>query len=223
MIKAIIFDFDGLILETETPSYITWNDVYRSFGCRLPLDSWVTLIGGEGSTFDPFAELERQVGHPLDLADIETSRRKRELELTEKQPILPGVLQYLDEARQLKLKIGLASSSSRAWVTGHLHRLGIAGYFDCIQTRDDVHRVKPHPDLYQQVMNKLHLSADEAIALEDSPHGIQAAKSAGLFCVAVPNQMTRNLCLEQADLILHSLLDVPLSELISLAENHYQP
>lgn len=222
MIKALIFDFDGLILETETPIFITWNDVYRSFGAKLPLDSWVTLIGGEGSTFDPFAELERQVGHSLNYAAIETPRRKRELELIEQQPILPGVLPYLDEARHLKLKIGLASSSSCPWVTGHLHRLGIFEYFDCIQARDDVRRVKPHPDLYQQVMKKLHLSAGEAIALEDSPHGIMAAKSAGLFCAAVPNQMTRNLCLDRADLLLHSLLDMPLSDLISLAENNHQ-
>ena len=222
MIKALIFDFDGLILETETPIYNTWNEVYRSFGCKLPLDAWVTLIGGENSPFDPFTELEKQVGHPLDETAIEPPRRKHEMALIEAQPILPGVKQYLKDAKQLDLKIGLATSSTHAWVTGHLTRLGLIDYFDCIQSRDDVRRVKPTPEVYQNVIDKLAVHPNEAIAFEDSPNGIKAAKSAGLFCVAVPNDMTRNLNLNQADLILSSLLDMPLREIITRFENNHR-
>jgi HAD superfamily hydrolase (TIGR01509 family) len=222
MIKALIFDFDGLILETETPIFISWNELYQSYGCQLPLDSWVTLIGGSDHPFDPYAELERQIGHPLDKAAIEPVRRKREMALVDAQKMLPGVMQYLNEAKQLGLKIGLASSSSHWWVNGHLNRLGIVHYFDCVRTRDDVTQVKPFPDLYQNVLEAIDVRANEGIALEDSPNGIQAAKDAGLFCVAVPNQMTHRLHLERADLTLNSLLDLPLSEVITRAENNHK-
>ncbi len=222
MIRALIFDFDGLILETETPIYKSWNELYQSYGCELPLPSWVTLIGGSDHSFDPFIELERQAGHPLDKAAIEPSRRKREMDMVEAQPVLPGVIQYLNDAKNLKLKIGLATSSSCAWVTGHLNRLGIIHYFDCIRGRDDVERVKPEPELYQKVLKNLDLQSGEAIVFEDSPNGIQAAKTAGLFCVAVPNGMTRSLPLNQADLTLNSLVEMSLSDVIALAENNHK-
>jgi HAD superfamily hydrolase (TIGR01509 family) len=219
MIKALIFDFDGLILETESPIFNSWNELYQSLGCKLPIDSWVTLIGGSDHLFDPYAELERQLGRPLDRTVIEPERRKREIALVDAQKILPGVIEYLSDAKQLGLKIGLASSSSCAWVTGHLTRLGIIHYFDCIRARDDVRQVKPFPELYIKVIRKLNIHSDEGIALEDSPHGIQAAKSADLYCVAVPNDMTRSLCLDHADLTLNSLEEMPLIKLITLAQS----
>jgi HAD superfamily hydrolase (TIGR01509 family) len=222
MIKALIFDFDGLILETETPVYISWNELYQSYHCHLPLDSWVTLIGGEDHSFDPYAELERQLGHSLDRAAVESERRKREMVLVDAQPVLPGVLQYLNDARQLKLRIGLASSSSCAWVTGHLTRLGIIQYFDCIRARDNVQKVKPDPELYLNVIKTLDIKPDEGIVLEDSFHGVQAAKSAGLYCVAVPNDMTRGMNLQQADLMLSSLTEMPLNNLITHVQNNHR-
>lgn len=221
MIKALIFDFDGMILETETPIYNSWNELYQSFGCKIPLASWVTLIGGK-SSFDPFAELERQVGSSLDRSALEPQRQKREMELIVSQKILPGVTEYLDDAKKSGMKIGVASSSPDWWVTGHLTRLGIKHYFDCICSRDNVERVKPAPDLYLKALKKLNLQPNEAVVLEDSPNGIKAAKTASLFCVAVPNDMTRDLCLDQADLKLYSLLDMPLKEVISLAENNHR-
>ncbi len=222
MIKALIFDFDGLILETETPIYISWNELFDSYSCHLPLDHWVTLIGGSDHSFDPYAELESQLGHSLDKTAIEPIRRKREMALVDAEKILPGVMQYLNDAKQSKLKIGLASSSSELWVKGHLTRLGIIQYFDCICTRNDVTQVKPFPELYLKVLETIDVHPGEGIALEDSPNGIQAAKDAGLFCVAVPNPMTRRLHLDQADLTLNSLAEMPLSKMITLAENKYK-
>lgn len=222
MIKALIFDFDGVILETETPIFKSWNELFKSYGCELPLESWVTLIGGTDNDFDPFTELGRQLGHSLDKSVIETPRRQREKDLVATQVVLPGVIQYLNDATQLHLKIGLASSSPNWWVSGHLNRLGIAQYFDCVRTRDDVRRVKPFPDLYQSVLDTFNVRSDEGIALEDSPNGITAAKKAGLFCVAIPNEMTRPLDLGRADLTLNSLLDLPLSEVITRAENDHR-
>jgi beta-phosphoglucomutase-like phosphatase (HAD superfamily) len=136
------------------------------------------------------------------------------------EPILPGVKDYLDDAKQLGLKLGLASSSSHNWVDGHLSRLGLISYFDCIKCSDDVKDVKPDPELYQSVLDALDLRADEGIVLEDSANGILAAKQAGLFCIVVPNPMTNHLSLDLADLRLTSLTELPLEKLLLLAQKN---
>lgn len=151
---------------------------------------------------------------------MELQRRASEQAINEEQPVLPGVEQYLQDAGRLGLKIGLASSSSRKWVMGHLQRLGLDSYFDNIRTSDDVQLVKPHPELYLSVLNGLGLQASEAIALEDSPIGVQAAKHAGLYCVAVPNPLTSLLSLNQADLQLGSLAEMPLEVLLDKVNGH---
>jgi HAD superfamily hydrolase (TIGR01509 family) len=130
------------------------------------------------------------------------------------QPLLPGVAGLVDSARAHGLKVGVASSSSREWVDGHLRRLGMLDRFDCVRTRDDVKNVKPEPELYLAVIDCLGVPAADALAIEDSPNGITAAKLAGLPCVAVPNPITSGLDLSEADLQLSSLADVTLSELL---------
>ena len=139
-------------------------------------------------------------------------------ELVLKQAILPGVEEYIREAKARGMKVGLASASWGDWAPGHLERLGLHVHFDAIKTAADVERVKPDPALYLAALDALGLDATEAIALEDSPNGIAAAKAAGLFCVAVPNAMTRDLDVRAADLRLASLAAMPLAELLEIAE-----
>jgi HAD superfamily hydrolase (TIGR01509 family) len=217
LIRALIFDFDGLILETEGPSYQSWEQVYRSFGLSLPFSTWSTIIGTTQGEFDPQRELYKQVQGEVDWEAVELQRQASENALIEAQVVLPGVEQYLLEAKRLRLKLGLASSSSCRWVTGHLTRLGLKDCFDCICAADDVQHVKPDPELYLTVLNRLGMRAVEAIALEDSPLGIQAAKRAGLYCVAVPNPLTRQLALSQADIQVGSLVELPLERLLDMA------
>ncbi len=221
-IRAVIFDFDGLILDTEGPIYQSWQELFESFGCQLPFSLWANNIGTTEEPFDPFAFLEAQLGHPVDREALEPKRRQRELELIATQPILPGVWEYLQEARQMGLKLGLASSSTCQWVIGHLEQRGLISFFDCIRCANHVERTKPHPALYLSVLAGLQVSANEAIALEDSPNGVLAAKRAGLFCVAVPNPLTRLLTLDHADLQLTSLADLPLRTLLSIVEKDGQ-
>jgi HAD superfamily hydrolase (TIGR01509 family) len=216
MIRALIFDFDGLVLETEGPSYQSWVEVYRGFGQSLPFSIWSKIIGTTQATFDPRLDLQTRVNEPVDWDRVEAERRKNENALIEAQVVLPGVEAYLKTARRLGLKIGLASSSSCQWVTSHLTRLGLEDYFDCIRASDDVHMVKPDPELYQAVLCALDVRAGEAVALEDSPIGIHSAKQAGLYCVAVPNSLTGQLNLDEADIQLSSLADMPLEQLLTL-------
>jgi HAD superfamily hydrolase (TIGR01509 family) len=220
LIRALILDFDGLILETEGPSYQTWEEVYHSFGLSLPFSIWSTIIGTTQGEFDPQRELQKQVKGEVDWKAVEARRQAAENALLEAQAILPGVEQYLSDAKRLGITLGVASSSSSEWVTRHLSRLGLSGCFDCVCTADDVERVKPDPELYLTVLERLGIRSDEAIAFEDSPLGIQAAKRAGLLCVAVPNRLTRQLSLDQADYRMESLSELPLEQLLLMVNAH---
>ena len=215
MIQALIFDFDGLILETEQPVFQSWQELYQSLGCEIPFEVWSSTIGKSiDDVFDPFDELERQLGRQVDRDKLGPLRRRRELDLIDEQPIMPGVETYLLHARALGLKIGLASSSSCAWVTGHLKRLDLIKHFDSVLGSDDVKRTKPAPDLYLLALEKLDVSPEQAVVFEDSPNGVAAAKTARIFAVAVPNMITRQLPLDQADLCLDSLEDMSLDSLL---------
>jgi HAD superfamily hydrolase (TIGR01509 family) len=216
MIRALIFDFDGLVLETEEPTYQSWVEVYQRFGQSLPFSIWSKLIGTTQATFDPGLDLQTRVNGPVDWDWVEAERQKNENALVEAQSVLPGVEVYLKTARGLGLKIGLASSSSCQWVTGHLTRLGLQDYFDCIRASNDVRTVKPDPELYLAVLQALDVRADEAVAFEDSPIGIHSAKQAGLYCVVVPNLLTSQLNLDEADFRMGSLADMPLEQLLNL-------
>lgn len=213
-IDAVVFDFDGLILDTEGPEFQSWQEIYRAYGRELPLATYAVAIGTLNA-FDPISELERQLGVPLDREAIRQERRRRNRELLAREPIRPGVKTYLDDARRLGIKLGVASSSPREWVAGHLERLGLIDAFGCVKSADDVARVKPEPELYFSALGALNADPARAIALEDSPNGILAAKRAGMFCVAVPNQLTRQLPLDRADLRLDSLAELPLAGLIA--------
>jgi HAD superfamily hydrolase (TIGR01509 family) len=213
VIRAIVFDFDGLILDTEEPVYRSWVEVYEAHGETLPFERWVQIVGSTTTEFHPQRHLEERLGRPLS-QDVIDGRIGRRTELVLAQQLLPGILQHIDDARSLGLKLGVASSSTRDWVSGHLERLGILGRFDCVRCRDDVNHAKPAPDLYIAVLDCLGVSASEALAIEDSPNGVMAAKQAGMLCVAIPNSITAKLDLSQADLILRSLSDLPLRDLL---------
>lgn len=219
MIGGIIFDFDGLILDTESAVFQSWQELFQSQGVELPLSTWAEFIGTAEISFDLFDHLEQQLGHAVDREALSNQRHQRARILIAQQQLLPGVKQYLEQAKALHLKIGLASSSPCAWVTDHIERLGLNGYFDCIKAADDVKTTKPDPGLYQLTLDSLGLSADQAIALEDSPNGILAAKRAGLFVVVVPNTLTRRLAIDQADFQIISLEDLSLVQLVEIAEH----
>ena len=166
MIKALVFDFDGLILETETPIFQSWQEIYQAYGCELSLEEWLANVGTAEETFDPVASLELRSGHPIDRGQTLIQRQRRELELIQHQLVMPGVREYLESARWLGLKVGLASSSSCDWVVGHLERLGLIGFFDAIAASDDVALTKPDPALYWTAVEWLGVAPHEAVAFE---------------------------------------------------------
>ena len=214
-IRGLLFDFDGLLIDTETPSRLAYEELYREHGHELPLDKWATLVGTIGAEFDPDAHLEHLVGTPLDREQIAQRLRARERELCDIEDLRPGIEDYLAEAKQLGLKTAIVSSSTREWIARHLQRLDRVNSWNAIVAADgDVERAKPQPALYLETLDVLGLQPDEAIAFEDSLNGIRAARGAGIFCVAVPNPITETFALGEADLLLGSLEELPLDELL---------
>ena len=213
MIRAIVFDFDGLILDTEEPIYRSWLEVYEAHGQELPFERWVQIVGSSTIGFHPQHHLEERLGRSLS-KEVLDRRIGRRTKMVLANKLLPGVVEHLDAAKVSGLKVGVASSSTRDWVMGHLARLGILDRFDCLRCRDDVANVKPEPDLYLAVLECVGVAASEAIAIEDSPNGVLAAKRAGMRCVAIPNSITARLDLGQADVVLGSLAEVTLAELL---------
>jgi len=213
VIRALVFDFDGLILDTEEPVYRSWLEVYQAHGEELPFERWVQIVGSTTAGFHPQYHLEERLGRPLP-KEVLDRRMGRRTEMILAQAVLPGVVQHLDAAREVGLRLGVASSSTREWVAGHLARLGILDSFECVRCRDDVANAKPEPDLYLAVLDCLGVDASEAIAIEDSPNGIAAAKRAGMRCVAIPNSITARLDLSEADITLTSLAELTLGQLL---------
>lgn len=213
-ITALIFDFDGTILDTETPEFESWCAEFTTHGATLALDWWSGCIGTAGPAFDPYEHLERCIGCPVDRPAVRERRRAQYMALLEREQPRPGVLSWIAAARDTGLSLAVASTASRAWVHGHLDRLALRGSFVQTACGDEVARVKPAPDLYQLALRRLEKEPGQAIAIEDSPNGIAAAKAAGLFCIAVPNPLTASLDLSAADLRLASLAERPLAEIL---------
>ncbi len=219
-IRGLLFDFDGLLVDTESPSRLVWEELYREHGFELPHERWAGNVGTLDEPFEPLSHLEQLLGRSLDRSALTERRRARELQLIELEDLRPGVEDYLDEAERRGLATGIVSSSSHEWIEPILQRLERSHNWDAIVAANgDAARAKPRPTLYLDALAALELDADEAIAFEDSPHGVRAAKAAEIYCVAVPNPITATLAFENADLILESFADLPLPELLARVES----
>jgi HAD superfamily hydrolase (TIGR01509 family) len=212
--SALILDFDGLILDTETPIFEEWRSEFRSRGKDLGLDVWQHALGTHGS-FDPCTHLASLVDEAFDQDALRQALRDRIVPRCEGQPLLPGVEERVREARAAGLRTAVASSSSSAWVEGWLVRHGIRDLFEAVCTRDHVQRVKPAPDLYLLAASRLDVPPARCVVFEDSPNGIRAARAAGMRCVAIPNPVTSGLSLDAADVVLPSLAEVGLREIFA--------
>ena len=217
-IRALVFDFDGVVIDTETPDFVTWRRVFEDHGVSLDRELWETFIGSGLGSFDVYRHLEELVGRPIDIETVRAERRARYLSAVEANPVLPGVEDMISEARARGRKLGVASSSTREWVEGHLARRGLLEHFDAVRCRDDVAAAKPDPELFTSAAAALGVAPEDAVAIEDSANGVTAAKRAGMFCVVVPNAMTISMRLDHADLRLDSLAGVTLRDLIEIAD-----
>jgi HAD superfamily hydrolase (TIGR01509 family) len=215
MIRALVFDFDGLIIDTETPLIDAYGEVHAAYGVPFDRDLFVRSVGHADYSFDPWHGFSPHA----DRAALEVERRRIKDHLLLKQPVLPGVGALLDEARARKLRVGIASNSHHAWVEPHLKRIGLHDRFEFFACREDAPSPKPEPDLYRLVLNHFGLRGHEAIAFEDSHTGSLAAKRANLWCVAVPGPSTAHHDFSHVDWRVKSLVEVKLDPLVVRFEN----
>ena len=217
-IRAFLFDFDGLILDTETASRAGWRWLYEQHGQTLPDDLWITVVGTHGS-WDIMGHLEELIGASLDRESWNERRYAHELSLLEAEELRPGILEYLEYAREHGLKRAIVSSARREWIDMHLERIEQAVGWDAIITADrDAGRAKPNPTMYLEALDVLGVDANEAVVFEDSRNGVAAGKAAGIFTVGVPNDVTRDFGLGGADVVVDSLAALPAAELVQRAD-----
>jgi putative hydrolase of the HAD superfamily len=220
MIKAVIFDFDGLIIDTESAWYEAYREVIeRHYGIDMPIEVWGNVIGTSMDVFNPFAYLAEQTGKTLDEQLLQREAQPVFRRLMREQGLRPGVADYLQEAKRLGLSIALASSSGIGWIRPFLEQHDLVGYFDVLTTADDVARVKPDPELYVKSLERLGIAGEEAVAFEDSVNGSNAAKAAGVHCVIVPNRVTSHMAFERYDLRIASMDAMPLQQVLA----HFNP
>ena len=216
-LDALIFDFDGLILDTETPEFDVLNEIYAEYGVELALEKWAQMIGGSGAVdFDPVGDLEQLAAVKIERQAVLDRWHTQANRRIATESVLPGVLELLDDAQERGLPLAVASSSPHSWVDAHLKRLGIFERFAHVICSDDVALTKPSPELFLLAQTKLNVSAKRAVIFEDSPNGVKAANEAGIPVVLVPNPVTGKMVFSGDYLQLASL-----SEFSILAWNVY--
>ncbi len=218
MIRSLILDFDGLILDTETPEVAAWQSIYHQHGQEFPFARWGAIVGGAGVVgFDAASHLAQLVGLTRRIEALREQHQMASSAQTSSAEALPGAVDLILAGKRLGLGLAIASSSPHEWVEPHLNRLGLKQWFDHIVCADDLPpgRTKPHPDLYLKALERLHCGANEAIAFEDSPNGVRAACEAGIFTVLVPNPVTKLLSAEGANLSLPTLAEFDLEGLLA--------
>lgn len=214
MIAALIFDFDGLLVDTETPAFESWRTLYAEYGQDLALELWKDALG-TNQGFDALQHLATLVAGSLDHEHMLARRQQLKQTLSMDQPLLPGARELLGQARELGLPCAVASSSGRDWVEGWLRRHDIRAAFACVRTAEDVALTKPAPDLFLSAAACLGAAPGDCLVFEDSPNGILAAHAAGMRCVAVPGAITRQIVLPPADLVLSGLDALPLAQVLA--------
>lgn len=215
---AILFDFDGLVLDTETSEFLTVAESFADHGLELSRDDWVAIIGT--ADHPHWTEmLETALGRPLDdrEAVLEVRRARHQARISG-EPLRPGVIELATAATEAGIGVAIASSSPLDWISGHLQRFDVDHLFPVKATRDDVGRArtKPHPDLFLLAAERLGADPTRCVVLEDSEPGVTAAKAAGCKAVGVPAGMTAHLAFAHADLVVASLADLDLDRLSAL-------
>jgi HAD superfamily hydrolase (TIGR01509 family) len=219
MIKAFLFDFDGVIFDTEVPTFESWRQVYANYGVELALEDWLPAVGTGSSTggaFDAVAHLEWLLSQPVDRDAVIARRTKLKEELYAGAPLLPGVSELLERARERGIKTAVVTRNQNERVKRQCELHGLRHRWDVLVCANE-HPMRDKAELYRQALDFLDVVAHEALAFEDSPSGVRAAKRAGVVCAAVPNEVTRGADFREADVVLDSLAELTLDDVLRAA------
>ena len=213
-VRALLLDFDGTMVETESASYAAWRETLAGHGYDLTVPAWIGAVGTLNGV-DPVALLQAHTGVAIDGDDLRARARARHHELVATEQLRDGVQLLVDDARDAGLHTAIVTAASSWWVRTHLTRLGIDEHWEHVIAADgDITRAKPSPVLYHEAASLLQIDPAQAVVVEDSLNGIRAAKAAGMTCVAFPNPITATLDLSEADLVVDDLGGLGLGELL---------
>ena len=188
-LKLLIFDFDGTILDTETPALKSWENIYAGYNLSFPCDDFARRLGGDWKNLDCFENIEN-AGFKIDRESVHNERKLIERRLISETKACNELLRFCQESRDAGLKLAVASSSPGYWVKGHLDRLQISNLFDLVGCIDDDVAFDGKPCVYRSVTRTLNTPSELSFAFEDSLNGVRAAKSTGCFVAWVPNSVT---------------------------------
>jgi HAD superfamily hydrolase (TIGR01509 family) len=203
-VRALLLDFDGTMLETESASYGSWRELLAEHGYELTPETWSAAVGTIGGV-DPLELLEEHLGTAVDRDALETRANRRHFELLEEELLRPGIEQLVDDASERGLQVAVVTSASERWVRRHLARLNLYDDINVVAANGDPDRAKPDPLLYREAASLLGVEPAEAVAIEDSPNGVKAAQAAGMQVAAFPNPITAAMDLRGADAIVEDL------------------
>ena len=216
-LAAVIFDFDGIIIDSETPEYESHRRIYERHGVPLTTDEWCDQIGvwTEGHDERWFRELCARSAHAPDHDAYHAEKRRIFDEVVPSEP-MRGIRELAGALADAGIPAAIASSSPASWVVRATERLGMRGLFGAIVTGDDVSRRKPAPDSYLEAARRLGVDPRRSIAIEDSGPGIAAARAAGMKTVAIPHWLTAQHDLSGADLRVAHAGELTLARLATL-------
>jgi HAD superfamily hydrolase (TIGR01509 family) len=215
MIRALLFDFDGVIVDSEWIMYQVWDELFQEHECPLPIDLWLDGVGAEDA-FDPAEYLQSYVGEGLDPAQLRAGAWQEIHRRMDRAQLRPGVRRLLREAHARGLRLAVASSGPRDWVERYLAHFGIRGLFHSVVCREDVQQVKPAPDVFLAAVRALGVTPEESLAIEDSPHGAAAAQAAGVSCIVAPSRITEADEFEGADLVVPSPAAISVDDIVAM-------
>jgi len=207
--QAVLFDFDGIILDTEWPIYESYLPHYREHGQELPLSTYVQCIGSDFQQWSPETHLEDLTGASFDWPTINKKRQVWIREQLADYPPLPGIREAVEHCRDLGLKTSVVSSSTHHWVDGWLAKLSLRPLFDLTICRGDAPRIKPAPDLFLEAARQLKMAPADCLVIEDSANGLEAAGLAGMPTYIIPNRITVVSDFASAVAVLKSATELP--------------
>jgi HAD superfamily hydrolase (TIGR01509 family) len=205
---AVLFDFDGVLVDTEWAIYQAWLKTFQAHGHDLPLDIYTRCIGSDFATWSPKTHLEDLSGLDFDWHDLDTRRQDTIMAELVGEQTMTGTLPLLEKLRTSGIRRAVVSSSSHHWVDGWLNKLAFAHYFELVICRGDAAKIKPAPDLYLEAAKRLGLAPQDCLVIEDSLNGMHAAKAAGMTVWIVPNRVTSGLNFTPADRTFQSLVEL---------------
>lgn len=206
--SAVLFDFDGVLVDTEWAIYQAWLRTFQNHGHDLPLDVYTRCIGSDFATWSPKIHLEELTGLAFDWHDLDARRQEEILKDLTHEGIMPGVIPLLEKLARANIRRAVVSSSSHHWVDAWLEKLDFANHFETVVCRGDAARIKPAPDLYQEAARRLDLDPRDCLVIEDSLNGVKSAKAADMTVWVIPNRVTAGLDFSSSDRIFASMAEL---------------